>query len=377
MECLLNKYFIGIRAVLIKKQPYKILKMKLYFIILLCVLSFYRCSNDETESIMLDFDKSITRINYSEISDSIEYINLENCDQSFLSKINQFHKHDSLLFFMDKKQKSITIFNDKGKFKIRINDVGKGPGEFLSITSFSIDRLNKNVCILDDFQQKILRYSYDGSFVGEISYDKSTFISSLACINNRYLCFYPRYLPVGRDGIWEIDSSGSFVTEVKDVDDKYKYPGAPSPYYTSYKGDEVSFYDSNTEELYSYERDGLTKLFQFDFKQKMPKEYHTKAPIVMTDLGPVYGKKDYYQISRIAENDFCFFLIFKSRLRENMYVYFNKKSKKMLISDSLYNDIDNDGENSQVLSYDENRLAIVKWNDTNNPQLQLIFTKKL
>jgi hypothetical protein len=315
-------------------------------------------------------------LEYSEIVDSVKYVHLETTGESLVGRINQLHKDDSLLFILDKKQKSIFIFDDRGRYRNKINHIGRGPGEYISITSFDIDEDRKEICLLDDMQQKILRYTYKGEYLNEIVYKQSTLIRSIACLGSDYICFTPDYLSRTRDGIWEIDTLGSFVKEIKDVDSKYKFPSFPWPYYTSYEKDRISFYDCNTEEIYSI-TDDLKCEYSFDFKQKLPDEYHATDETVYTQDGRVRGSGDYFRIRKIAESELYYFLKFFSKFKGDVYVLFEKRTKKLFIMDSLRDDLDNTKLSNEVFSYSKDALAVVHWESVDaNPSLQLLFMKR-
>lgn len=72
---------------------------------------------------------------------------------------------DSQLVVLDKIQNSIFVFNKNGELRSHINSVGKGPGEYFSITSFIL--YDGKLELLDP-TGKIVIFDMDGNFIDEI-----------------------------------------------------------------------------------------------------------------------------------------------------------------------------------------------------------------
>lgn len=335
------------------------------------ILLFVILGCDKKEKIVIDFKKEVKQISYSTIADSIDYINLETNNNCLLSRIDQFKNHNDYLFFLDKKQKSVFIFQNSGRYVNKINFVGRGPGEFIAITSFCLDRAREEVCIHDDMLQKIIRYKYDGTFLNEINYDRSTIIRSLAFVKEKYLCITPDYLSRTRDGIWAIDTLGNFIQEIKDIDSKYDFTYYPFPCYSSYTNESIRFYDWHTDEIYQFDSK-LNCLYQFDCKQKMPMDYYTGDNPVFTKDGKFRGTGNYFTIDRYMSCNGIHFMEYSSNFKGKMFVLFRERDHKIMISRSFTNDIDRKGASNSVFNYSANQLAFILYCEQSNPQIQLL-----
>ncbi|MBQ2787412.1 MAG: 6-bladed beta-propeller [Bacteroidaceae bacterium] len=83
----------------------------------------------------------------SSIFSNYSLLSLENSKSSFIGEISKIEYYDSLLLVLDKKHLSkIFVFNNTdGKFYRTIGKIGQGPGEYLSLNDFSIDKENNKV----------------------------------------------------------------------------------------------------------------------------------------------------------------------------------------------------------------------------------------
>lgn len=120
----------------------------------------------------------------SEISNEVEYIPLETSKDVIFGEITQIEYCDGRYNIFDGIGKSIFIFDSKGKFLSKISNVGKGPGEYISIRGFSIDE--SQVYIHDDRRQRIFVYDSLGNYLYE---DKTTLIFTDFFFINKELAY--------------------------------------------------------------------------------------------------------------------------------------------------------------------------------------------
>jgi hypothetical protein len=102
----------------------------------------------------------------SKIFDSIAYVPLETTDAAIVGRITKMEVTDSLIYMLDQQTKTIWCFDQKGKYVSHIHKLGQGPGEYVSLFDFAIDRINNYIVILDrSAGAKILWYTFSGEFV--------------------------------------------------------------------------------------------------------------------------------------------------------------------------------------------------------------------
>ncbi len=344
---------------------------KIYFIIIIVLTS--SCTNKNSEHINLDLSLRSNELNYSVVFDSLKNIQLETNENCLIGKIDQILKDDSLLFILDKHQKSIFIFDDKGKFLRKIYYVGKGDKEYISTTSFCIDTDRKYVYILDDIQQKLFKYNYNTEFISSLNLNREDIVRSMGVLRNGNIVFFtPDYMSRSRDGVWEIDTLGNFVKSFRDVDPKHKFVFIPYPYYSNYNG-KISFYDGFKNEIYSIKNKTLKREYCINLSQKMPDKY------LINERGTKEGGTgDYYMNRHISETESIYYLQFKSTNKGVTNVFLDKKSKNIFSADKLKNDMDKNGVANKLFNFNRNSLVGIVWDDTGiqNPILQILYVKK-
>jgi len=344
---------------------------KIFLLVVICI--FLSCQDNKIDKIDLDLSKKTNKLKYSEILDSIRYIQLETQEYCLIGNVNQIIKEDTLLFIMDQKQKSIFIYNESGKFIQKINHIGKGEGEYISLTSFCIEPRKKKVFIYDEIQKKLLRYNYNGKYEKNLKLDDSEIIRSIGLLKNgNFIFFTPDLISRGRDGVWEVDTFGHFVKEYKDVKPKNKLVFVPYPYYSNCE-QKISYYDYFTDELYSLNNNELLCEYSFDLKQKIPEKYLNKEGGVNNE-----GTDVYFVNYHIAETKDYYYLQFFSNKQGRVEVFFEKYTKKLIMADSLVNDIDSNKTPTKIFTFNKSSFAGVVWaKDAKlNPLLQLLFLKK-
>lgn len=117
--------------------------------------------------IQLDVNYAKDVINIASLVDSVSHIKLETNDHCLLQRIKKMVITEEELIILDD---FIYIFDLKGKFKFKIGNKGKGPGELLSATDFLIDTKNQNIEIYDFTQNKICVFTKAGEYLGEFSF---------------------------------------------------------------------------------------------------------------------------------------------------------------------------------------------------------------
>lgn len=146
------------------------MKKKYLFLLLLSVISCNKNQSDynEIDSNTVEIKVSEDWTNYSQdsIFSNIDFIPLETTSECLISDIINFRFKDSLVL-INENRKRLLVFNDKGKFKYQIGNLGNGPGECLIMHDFIINDKNQ-IEILD--YNKIELYSLDGKYLSTKKY---------------------------------------------------------------------------------------------------------------------------------------------------------------------------------------------------------------
>ena len=151
------------------------LSKKRYMILMLVfsLLSYTntnRLSDNEIfteENIISVFPKNedMNHFDLSPYLDSIKFVKLEFTDESIIGKITKSVIYEDRIYILDDQTNSLFIFDMEGKYIHKISDVGQGPGEYIQLDFFDIDRENKQIVLTDLMAYWIMRYDMEGNFL--------------------------------------------------------------------------------------------------------------------------------------------------------------------------------------------------------------------
>ena len=141
----------------------------------------------------------------------IEPIILETRPECQIGRIDKLVVKNELIFIEDYHQKILFIFGLDGKYKSKINAVGKGPGEYRNLNDFYIDYNNKIIEILEN--RKIVKYSFSGRFIEEISLKRSAFNFHKTKNGNYYFWIGSQYLENDAYTLIYTDNKGKIINK--------------------------------------------------------------------------------------------------------------------------------------------------------------------
>jgi hypothetical protein len=125
------------------------------------------CKKETSKFLILDLSnakKNKLKIAYgiNNFATEIKYIPLQETQVSLLSGVEKLDASSDYFFILDREM--LFQFKKNGTFTRQIGKKGKGPNEF-SCFDFDIDINNKVIYILDYFQDKIVKYNFEGQFI--------------------------------------------------------------------------------------------------------------------------------------------------------------------------------------------------------------------
>ena len=95
------------------------------------------------------------------------FLPLESNEINKISSINKILFFNSQILLFDQQQNKIILFNTDGKYLSQINNIGKGPNEYLYLSDFLINKTDSCIELLDRGNQKILRIDYSNRVINE------------------------------------------------------------------------------------------------------------------------------------------------------------------------------------------------------------------
>lgn len=147
---------------LIKKSDLSCMRKINCFVCLIILVTYLTsCQTNNNNEIIHLKDVKTKNVEISSIADSIYYIALETKEECFIKSIKQIKFTEDKIFILDG-WKKILIFSKEGAFLNKINNRGKGPGEYRRISDFALNPKENTVYLLDDHE--ILGYDYWGNY---------------------------------------------------------------------------------------------------------------------------------------------------------------------------------------------------------------------
>lgn len=134
--------------------------MKKGIIIFLIVASFVKCTSPYKENndngVIIEFGKA-EKANTSLLAD-MDFVKLETIEHCLIDEILQIEVFDKQIYILDRF--ALYVFGLDGKFIKKLQGSGNGPGEFMSPSSFWIDK-NGYVLIADMLSVRLLKYGIE------------------------------------------------------------------------------------------------------------------------------------------------------------------------------------------------------------------------
>lgn len=129
-------------------------------------------------------------INLYDIVDSVKYVPL-GTGECLLSEIECI-KNDGKFYFV-KDSRGVFVFDEEGYFINEVGHRGIGPGEYVYLDNFYLDRDNKLVCLICNSARKILQYTYSGAYSNTIQLDTedANIEYAMMCGQGELIAYYP------------------------------------------------------------------------------------------------------------------------------------------------------------------------------------------
>lgn len=152
--------------------------MKLFLFLLILQIAVISCApkQKKTQSdphlLIVDLDDIKTKetVKASDFFKNPQSIILETNEKSLIGNIKQIHIDDHHIIILDdSKNLNVLVFNLDGTFSHKIGELGRGAGEYTSISDFTIDKKKDEIYLLDSEDAKVKKYNLStGKFINSI-----------------------------------------------------------------------------------------------------------------------------------------------------------------------------------------------------------------
>jgi hypothetical protein len=295
---------------------------------------FRSLMQNETRSINL-FASIVENVSTDILDTTVVYIKPELTDKSIIGDFSKVLVINDTIFIMDNSvsQKKIFIFDKCGNYISSIDSYGQGPQEYIRLYDFYVDMLNKEVGVLD--YNKIRRYSFTGSYIGEINL-KDHFIQEVLFHDNLIYTYSESQCPTNLCYAFKVfDLNGNLIFEdypmPKDLIN-FPFTGSKKNNLTS-DSKNVYLNSINSDTIYSVNIDRSYPYFNIDFgrhkvSDKVFSELIKKGINAWGDIRKLYDSGyvifglDYY----LANEDYVYMRYTKGVYRS--VSFYSRKSGK-------------------------------------------------
>ncbi len=205
---------------------------------------------------------------FSKVYELHKVIKLQTIDESIFAVPSKIVFTDSYIFILDQTRDKLLVFDKEGKYIKKLGSKGKGPNEYLSITSFSVEEKENVILFYDDYISSIFYYSLDSlSFKKK---EKIGFASRTFESYDSQLIFYRSLFP----DKWNKDLSFDIITTDYNHPEHIKKKFFPYDYYNGSRGhcekllkttEGLFFYRNYTDTVYNYQDGSFIPQYTINF----------------------------------------------------------------------------------------------------------------
>jgi len=287
-----------------------------------CISQSLKVQNSE-DKLIIDFDQvkySDTCLLASNLFKSVKIIPLETNVSCLIGMITKIEVIDDYILIMDNFiANSLYLFDREGRFIRKIGSMGQGPGEYVSISDFTIDRENKTVYLRDGRLGRIYQYDIaSGKYIQSIMPTRNADRPAIHHINhnggNLYAsAIYYKHSP-NNSLLFSIDQSSgkekNYFLNVMEYNKGYSNLFGNNfidrPFFSRYNGD-IIFIQPLMNHIIEITKDGVFSLIEFKGKNMLTTSEAKK-------LYELYNTKNVGKESNIE--------IFSERSRMDKYTHF-------------------------------------------------------
>lgn len=340
---------------MIIKMKIKILAMGLALILSACasvtdVNSISHINhNSNVEEIDLDNAIKKNEIVFSSYFTSPRTIILEKKDDCIIKEITGLEIFNNRIYILDSKLNKLYVYKMDGTFEKAIGEKGRGHGEYLEISDFSIDR-NLNVLYLwDEALDMAHKYRLPtGDYISSVKTERNGARTYCMLFFNKRL-YLNRYSEDEnlKYHIKEIDENNGNQTASYLSSDEYNlgwnYPlRISNSYFYCKNSKEPKYVEMFSDTIIGFTAKGLQPAYSIkskDFVKKQDIEdiVSKQGENNLYDMSKLYNSNKIYQISCLAENKNLLFFKFIRGNFPNFLVY-DRIKKKCETSDIFSND---------------------------------------
>ena len=133
------------------------------------------------------------KLYFTDLFNSYSIIPLETSANNLIGKIDEIEFHNDTMIILDRNiSKSISLYDENGKYIRKIGKLGKGSGEYVKPISICVNHKEKSIIILCESLKKVIYYTMQGQFLNEFRINTTGYLNSIACYDDKvFIDVYP------------------------------------------------------------------------------------------------------------------------------------------------------------------------------------------
>jgi hypothetical protein len=148
------------------------MKLLIYCGLALSLIGFAGCRTGKPDTvgvIAIPFERADV-IDLEQFIDRVKYVQLENHPESAFTDIDKMIVNGENIFMLDKRLEAVFCFDTAGRFRYRIQRVGRGPGEYQELEAMWIKPEARELWLQSFWPAKIMVYNFEGQMIREFSF---------------------------------------------------------------------------------------------------------------------------------------------------------------------------------------------------------------
>lgn len=306
------------------------------FILLLVMYNLLSCSHKTTNKRIIHINLEKDQTNHIEdIFSEIEIVPLETNEHSIIQTISKVIEHDSCLYILDSRQKSLFIFDHKGLFINKINTIGRAPNEYYLLDDFTINKYSKTIECLDPMG-KILTYNLQGDYLSTIYLPHPPMAYHyLLALNKDSILLYTNPTP-NNDPTFRVYSRQKDAIVTQFAKQKRIINGGCLSPIVIYQ-DTIYFAQALHNDIQYISKDTLLPAYEWNYGECTYDIRNMRLPDLTTSEAQIqfynntmFSERIPYILGLNSQNDKYFFssLFMKEKIVNNFY---NKETKKKIV----------------------------------------------
>ncbi|MEX0724068.1 MAG: 6-bladed beta-propeller [Gracilimonas sp.] len=258
-----------------------LLVLFLFSVLIGCNDNFKDANHAITE---IDVDKADS-VYVSDFVKQVTYIPLSNTNRTLIGNVDKVRMDEDRIYVLDMYQSvGVFVYDHSGNFLFKIQNFGRGPGEFMGPYDFTIDYENDEIVIYDARGMKICFYDKEtGQFLREKLFEFR--FRRFEAISDGFL-FHTDNRPNPNIccNIIKTDKDLNIIDEFVRVKDGMRGAFFMTPTNFSKHDDTLFFYSHNDYNIYSSVNGDFSIYKSFDFGEKnAPEEYYVDSELEKRD----------------------------------------------------------------------------------------------